>query len=293
MSNGVPAQAVKSVRIVSPHQGRHARIAILSWSNKPDSDDASLYIKPYAGPGWSVKGHSAAELAPDTAATLTAQREYNDPKMGNAQLSLHHSGQSHVYVGPHADPRSRLQPVQGAPLDDPAGGHVATVTWATLDGLPTPDVALVSAGPNIDLVVPTPQDAARMSVAMYSGTDEDAMRERYPSLKDSPLLRMERVGMSAPLFLGFHGRATRGPRQDGPGVVVLGGLGARRCAGGTRGGCGGVGRTVRTSRAPTTLRGRTCPSERPAGCTARESGPSKAVRARERTRAYLGVLETR
>ncbi|MFI1063899.1 hypothetical protein ACH4TC_18675 [Streptomyces spororaveus] len=210
---------------MSPHQGRHARIAILSWANKTDSDDASLYIKPYANPGWSVKGYSAAELAPDTAAALTAQREYSNPKMGNAQLSLHHTGQSHVYVGPHADLGSKLPPVWGAALDDPAGGHVATISWATLDGLPTPDVPLVSAGPNIDFVVPTAHDAARMSVVLYSGTDEAAMRQRYPFLKDNPLLRIERVGMPAPLFLGFHCRATRGPLQDGPGVVVLGGWG--------------------------------------------------------------------
>ncbi|MCX4736974.1 hypothetical protein [Streptomyces sp. NBC_01363] len=64
-----------------------------------------------------------------------------------------------------------------------------------------------------------------MSVALYSGTDEDAMRERYLFLNGNPLLRMERVGMPAPLFLGFHCRAARGPQKGEPGVVVLGGWG--------------------------------------------------------------------
>ncbi|GHI04615.1 hypothetical protein AQI88_29680 [Streptomyces cellostaticus] len=169
-------------------------------------------------------GHSAAELAPSATTSLTAQRVYPNAKFGDAQLSLHHSGQTHVYAGPHRR-EFRLPPVQGARLDDPAGGHVATISWATLDGLPMPDRPLVFTGPNIDLVVPADPHAARMSVVLYSGTDQDAMEGRHSFLKNNPLLRMDRLGMPTPLHFGFRCRVIPGQRQDPPGVFVAGGWG--------------------------------------------------------------------
>ncbi|MEU9047323.1 MULTISPECIES: hypothetical protein [unclassified Kitasatospora] len=52
-----------------------------------------------------------------------------------AKMSIHHSGQTHVYVGPRRR-GNRLPAVHGRPLDDPAGGHVASIVCFDLAGLP-------------------------------------------------------------------------------------------------------------------------------------------------------------
>ncbi|MFB7836119.1 hypothetical protein [Streptomyces sp. NPDC056056] len=218
------APIIKSIRIVSPRGTANARIAQIRWANSADSDDASLYIKPYGQAGWTIHGHSSAALPPGERVTLISQRQHPYRRHGDAQLSLHHSGQSHVYVGPHGtSTASRLTPVAGAPLDDPAGGHIATISWATLDELPAPDVALKASGPNIDLIAPTAADATRTSFQLYTGTDPDLMRQRHQL--GERFLQVECAGMAAALYVGFRLTAQRGTRTDSPGVTVLGGWG--------------------------------------------------------------------
>ncbi|MGV9343114.1 hypothetical protein [Streptomyces sp. NPDC003688] len=215
---------LESVRIVSLHQDSFAQVAHLSWARPNNPGDASLYIRPFVGIGWTAKGSVESTLAPNAASTITAQRHRN-VKFGQAKLSLHHTGQTHAYIGPY-QAKYRLPPVQGLPLDDPSGGHIATITCFDLAGLPLLNRPLSSTPPDIDFVVPGPgQGTAKLNVALFSGTDEQAMRARYPFLQDSVLLRFDREDMPTPLFFGLRSDYAPGPPQPTPGVIVVGGWG--------------------------------------------------------------------
>lgn len=214
---------LESIRIVSPYQDGFAQVAHLSWAPPNNPGDASLYIRPFVGIGWTAKGSVETALAPNVASTVTAQRHRN-VEFGQAKLSLHHTGQTHAYVGPHKK-NHRLPPVQ-VPLDDPSGGHMATITCFDLAGLPLLDRPLSSTPPHIEFVVPGPgRGTAKLNVALFSGTDEQAMRARYPFLQGAVLLRFDREEMPTPLFFGLRSGYAPGPPQRTPGVIVVGGWG--------------------------------------------------------------------
>ncbi|GGJ11133.1 hypothetical protein GCM10010121_021870 [Streptomyces brasiliensis] len=224
LSSQAAAHALESIQIVSSYQGGHALVAHLSWASPSNPSDASLYIRPYLGGGWTAKGAVEPSVAPNSTTTMTAQR-HRDAKFGEAKLSLHHSGQTHAYVGPR-EKQFRLPPIQGPRLDDPSGGHIATITCFDLAGLPMLDRPLSTAGPQVDVVAPAPgEETSRLHVALFSGTDEEAMSARYPFLRSAPVLRFDRMGMEKPLFFGLRARHFPGNPQPGPGVSVMGGWG--------------------------------------------------------------------
>jgi hypothetical protein len=216
---------LESIRIVSPYKDGFAQVAHLSWAGPNNPGDASLYIRPYVGVGWTAKGSVDTALAPNAASAVAAERHRN-ARFDQAKLSLHHTGQTHAYIGPH-NAKYRLPPVKGLALDDPSGGHIATITCFDLAGLPLLGRPLSSTPPHIEFVVPAPgQGTAKLNVALFSGTDEQAMRARYPFLQGTALLRFDRENMPTPLFFGLRAGYAPGPQQSTPGVVVVGGWGA-------------------------------------------------------------------
>ncbi|MEU8132130.1 hypothetical protein [Streptodolium elevatio] len=230
-SSQLAPHGVESIRIVSAYEGGFAQVAHLSWAGPGNPGDASLYIRPFVGTNWTAKASANTAIAPNASADVTAQLLHRKAKFGEPKLSLHHTGQTHAYVGPKT--KHRTQPVQGPRLDHPAGGHVATITCFALEGLPPLGRPLSADPPDIEILVPGPgQDTARLSVALYSGTDEDAMRQRYPFLQSTTLLRFDRLGMPTPLLFGLRAAHFPGPPQPTPGVVAVGGWGPGAAADG-------------------------------------------------------------
>ncbi|MGW0944510.1 hypothetical protein ACWD4O_18475 [Streptomyces sp. NPDC002623] len=217
---------IESIRIVAAHEGDFAQVAHLSWAQPPKSreDDASLYIRPFIGDGWTAYGSVDHGVAPNSTTEVQADRQRN-AKFDELKMSLHGSGQTHVYVGPHHR-EYRLPPVTGRELHDPAGGHIATITSFDLTGLPLLARPLSTTPPDIDFVVPGPgEGTAHLKVVLYVGTDESAMRERYPFLVNAHLIRFDRPGLPTPVFFGMHCPHVPGPRKNTPGVNVVGGWG--------------------------------------------------------------------
>ncbi|KQV04422.1 MULTISPECIES: hypothetical protein [unclassified Kitasatospora] len=221
---------IESIRIVAPCGSGFAQIAHLSWAKPNNPGDASLYIRPFIGDSWSVKGAVAASVAADFSGEVHADRIHPNAVFGDAKLSLHHSGQTHVYVGKSTGSgarANRLPDVRGERLDLDAGGHVATVVCFDVAGLPLLGRSPSSVPPDVEYVVDGtwPSDA-QLNLALYTGTDEQQMRAKFPFLAESPMLRFDRTGMSKPLFFGARARVD--PRGGGPvppGIIVVGGWG--------------------------------------------------------------------
>lgn len=219
---------LETIRIVSAYDGGFAQVAHLSWAPPTNPGDASLYIRPFIGAGWTAKA-SVGTAAPNATTTVAAQLQH-EATWDKPKLSLHHTGQTHAYVG--AGPGYRTQPLCGPRLDDPAGGHVATITCFDLAGLPLLDRPLSADPPHIDFLTRGPgEGTAKLHVSLYSGSDEDAMRERYPFLRSAALLRFDRVGMPKPLFFGLRAVGFPGPPEPPPGVSIVGGWGPGASAG--------------------------------------------------------------
>ncbi|WP_285543680.1 hypothetical protein [Streptomyces lavendulae] len=223
---GPAPYGIDSIRIVAAHKGGFAQVAHLSWARPPGSreDDSSLYIRPFVGDGWTAYGSVNRDVAPNSTTEVQADRHRN-AKFGELKMSLHGSGQTHVFVGPHRH-RYRLPPVNGRALHDPAGGHLATITSADLTGLPLLARPLSATPPDIEFVAPGPgEGTAQLKVVLYVGTNESAMRERYPFLANTYLIRFDRPGLPNPVFFGMNCPHVPGPRKSTPGVRVVGGWG--------------------------------------------------------------------
>ncbi|MGW6244396.1 hypothetical protein [Streptomyces sp. NRRL F-5193] len=220
----LPAHGIETVRIIAAHDGGFAQIAHLSWAPPTNPGDASLYIRPYVGEGWTAYGSVTPAVAPDQSVNVEAER-HRDAKFGELKMSLHGSGQTHVYIGPRTK-NNRLPAVTGRPLHDPSGGHIASITCFDLSGLPLVQAPSTQA-PDLDLVVPAPGEGgtSKLNVALFSGTDEEAMRAKHPWLTTGPLLRFDRTGLPTPVFFGLRCGYFPGPRTSTPGVTVIGGWG--------------------------------------------------------------------
>ncbi|AXI76109.1 hypothetical protein C7M71_000030 [Peterkaempfera bronchialis] len=215
---------LETVHIIAQRDDGLAKVAHLSWARSNNPGDASLYIRPFLGQGWTAKGAVTQAVPLGADMTVTADREVN-AVFDEAKISLHHTGQTHVYVGPRR-PRNRLPAVHGLPLDDPAGGHVASIVCFDLAELPLLERGLEATTTNIDYVVPAPgQGTARLNVAIFTGTDEQKMRDRYQFLQDAQLLYFEREKMDHRLYFGIRCGFFDGPLQHTPGVTVIGGWG--------------------------------------------------------------------
>jgi hypothetical protein len=188
---------LRSLRIIALHQDGYAQVAHLSWAGPGNPTDASLYIRPYVGPQWTAR--ASVNALPPYAASQAVATDTAPAVFREAKLSLHHSGQTHAYI---AEDR-RTVPVMGLRLDDPAGGHVATIVAFDLAGLPLLETEPSTQAPDIDLLVLAPgQDGNyKLNVALFVGTDEAAMREQHQLPEEQFLLRFDREGMQTPLFI--------------------------------------------------------------------------------------------
>ncbi|MFF2548359.1 hypothetical protein ACFVUY_38180 [Kitasatospora sp. NPDC058063] len=218
----VAGPALRTVRIVARRGDGFALVAKVRCAGPNSPDDASLYISPYLGTGWTVRA-SSASVEPHTTINLPVQRSHPNAVAGdNAHLSLHHSGQTHA----HVRQGDRVGPVFGPRLDDPAGGNIAVIECDDLRGLPSLDPREPASSSRFDLAVPGPgSDTAALRLALYSGASEQDLVDRIPYFSTAPLLRLERVGMPSPLVIGFRPLPVPGTPTPAPGVRISGGWG--------------------------------------------------------------------
>jgi hypothetical protein len=91
--------------------------------------DASLYLVPYAmNEEYFYGGRTMA--AGQTEDTVNFREQI--AASANPKLSIHETGQVHVY----ASGQPKAGPVQIPPLADYRGEHLATVRWDWIDGMP-------------------------------------------------------------------------------------------------------------------------------------------------------------
>ncbi|MFI7499386.1 hypothetical protein ACIBVL_12895 [Streptomyces sp. NPDC049687] len=203
---------VNSIRIVSPYNGDFALVAHISWSE----GDPSLYIRPYFEEGW--KARAVIFDAPPNASTTVTQQYQCEVDPGEAKLSLHYSGQCHVYYG--KGKTNRTPPVYGPKLNDAAGGHIASINCFDLHGLPLLGGPPRQTGPELDVVAPAPgQGTAQLKVSLHASSDEQAM-QNFPLW-----LTLKRPVMPDPLYVALQSRSEQGPMKPIRGVQVVGGWG--------------------------------------------------------------------
>ncbi|MFE2911380.1 hypothetical protein [Kitasatospora indigofera] len=218
----IAGPVLRTVRIVAPHGNDFALVAKVRCAGPNSPDDASLYISPYLGSGWTVRAASSS-VEPHATTSIPVQRSHPNAATGdNAHLSLHHSGQTHA----HVRQGDRVGPVFGPRLDDPTGGHIALIECDDLSGLPLLNPREPASSSRFDLAVPGPgAGTAMLRLALHSGASEQDLIDRIPYFATAPLLRLERVGMPTPLVIGFRPLPVPGTPTSAPGVRIAGGWG--------------------------------------------------------------------
>jgi hypothetical protein len=198
-----------AVRLLVAHENRLHKLARLAWSNK----DVSLYVLPYLPKGGTA--HAGVMKIPGPAGppstwNYTGQVDGS----GGPKLTLHSSGRCHGEVdGVHGPP------VWGRPLTGREGGHIASITCFSVEGLP--EVTVPSGPPSADIVLQSSDPSSTATnVALFVLTS-DRKDDEYHFV-----LTFRREGLDAPVRIGIRARVTTEPSGNrDPGVLVMAGWG--------------------------------------------------------------------
>jgi hypothetical protein len=145
------------------------------------ANDASFYIIPYAKKrryfcgGRKIEEHELKDTFEYTSG-VAGDRE---PK-----LSIHQSGQVHIYSG-----KTQIGPLQSCPLTDLRGQHVATVSFDRFSELAQFEGALSQSGPEIDQVIQVDRNAKSGRLAIYVNSVESYFESEFLSLVRFTLTR--------------------------------------------------------------------------------------------------------
>ena len=204
---------VHGVRFLVRTEAGFHRLGHLSWSNR----DASLYLTPAKR---LLPARVGVERLPAAAPGGSTQVTVRGDFIGGAPyLSLHQSGACHGQAGPPRD-RLRTRTLSGRPLDDPAGGHIATIVAFQPSALP-PAPAPSQRHGDLALVVNAPSRASSVRVSLFVHTDEATARGAF-----AQYVTMQRSSLASPLYVGVA--AVWEPAVEtasSPVIIISGGWG--------------------------------------------------------------------
>jgi hypothetical protein len=180
------------------------KVAKVTWTSK----DASLYVIPYPDnrPGYL-----------GVAKGLLTSPSFDAGAIGRAgvrpRISIHESGVVHGQVADY-----RTEQLVGPPLNDPAGGHIATISCFDPVGLPSVQTLRGGREPDVVLIDPESKGGA-IHIVLYVALS-DRQLAKYPG---QLRLALERPTLRQPLLFRFR---VRGAEQEGTGgVAVMSGWG--------------------------------------------------------------------
>lgn len=178
---------LREVRFLVQWRNSLRKLCKIAFSSK----DASLYLFPYALKG---KYHYGKK-------TLQAQQEYltfNFKKDifddQTPKLSIHESGQVHVFMG-----EKKAGPLYIPPLDTLRGEHITTVSPDAFENLPLFEGKFKKEGSSIDNIIYVPDEAINDRLALYvNGFEPSFMCSDCPNT-----FTITRPTISRPLYLGI------------------------------------------------------------------------------------------
>jgi hypothetical protein len=134
--------------------------------------DASLYLVPYAmNEEYFYGGRTMA--AGQTEDTVNFREQI--AASANPKLSIHETGQVHVY----ASGQPKAGPVQIPPLADYRGEHLATVRWDWIDGMPKMRGKTKVRGPTVDCAFGVPPDIESGALLLHANGVQPAFRSQH------------------------------------------------------------------------------------------------------------------
>jgi hypothetical protein len=175
--------------------------------------DGSLYLVPYARSGKFFYGRRTME-AGQTADAFNFREQIEADS--NPKLSIHQSGQVHIY----AKDEPKAGPIFIPPLGDLRGEHVATVRWDTIGSVPEFTGKARAHGSEIDCAFGVPPDVESGALIFFANGTTSTFKTEIVQLAFQA-----EIATGTPIFFGLLA-AAKPPLGDSDhgGVTVIAGF---------------------------------------------------------------------
>lgn len=177
---------IREVRILIQWRNSLRKLCKIAFSDS----DASLYLFPYAIEG---KYHYGSKIMPSKEASLSFDFAEDIFQEQTPKLSIHESGQVHVYVG-----IEKAGPLFIPPLANLTGQHIASVSPDAFESLPIFTKKLRQIGAEIDQIIPAVDEAVSGRLAIYVNGNQPTF-----DVQDCGLIfTLTRSTIARPLYFG-------------------------------------------------------------------------------------------
>jgi hypothetical protein len=179
--------SIREIRIIIQNQGVLRKLFKVAFSQK----DASLYFFPYGPKGKYYYGNQSMQEY-EIKQTFSFIDQFHAEKI--PKLSIHESGQIHIYCGKNA----LAGPLCTLPLNEWRGEHIATLSTDTLDSLAEHKKEIKTTGPEIDYIIPSDDSVESARIAVYCNGQSPIFDYRHGFA-----VHLKRPTLQFPLYVGF------------------------------------------------------------------------------------------